>query len=519
MRWLRRDQEDVRRSMNTPEAGNSNDHMTRLKIIHAFFLTAAIILASCATYYQQHYDFNSEFERGDLPGALEILQRKESLANSKSKFLYFVNNGLLLSIMGKYQLSNEYFEKAFLFGEDYQINYFNEATGYLTNPTMTVYRGEDHEHLMLLYFKAINYLKLGKREEALIECRRLNIRLNQLSDKYRSDRKYQRDAFVHNLMGIIYQSAGDYNNAFIAYRNALEVYEKDYRDLFAVSVPLQLKKDLLNTAWWTGFADEFREYQHRFGMADYLPQKPEAELVFFWHNGLSPVKSEWNINFMLDHRTDNMVVFTNDQLGVSFPFRVDESKERSDLRRLEFFRVAFPRYEERPEYYQRASLQVDSLRVPLELSQDISKIAFHSLRERMVLEFSKGLLRAALKKATELGIKKEDESLAALIGVVNALTEKADTRNWQTLPHSVYYARVPLRAGQNQLTFSLSAGRDHVDYPFTYQAEKGQTLFHTFSSLETAGSPAYGREPVVDPHWSVTNNPGWHHSRAAKAGQ
>ncbi|HEX8038472.1 MAG TPA: hypothetical protein VF490_04955, partial [Chryseosolibacter sp.] len=122
-------------------------------------------------------------------------------------------------------------------------------------------------------------------------------------------------------------------------------------------------------------------------------------------------------------------------------------------------------------------------------SEDISKIAFHSLQERMVLEFSKGLLRAALKKATELSIKKEDEGLAALIGVVNALTEKADTRNWQTLPHSIYYARVPLKAGHNEIKFSIAAGGDEADYNFSYQAAKGQTLFHTFSSLETSEMP------------------------------
>ena len=107
----------------------------------------------------------------------------------------------------------------------------------------------------------------------------------------------------------------------------------------------------------------------------------------------------------------------------------------------------------------------------------------------MVLEFSKGLLRAALKKAAELSIKKEDEGLAALIGVVNALTEKADTRNWQTLPHSIYYARIPLKGGQNDLKFSITAGRDVADYRFSYQAVKGQTLFHTFSSLETSEIP------------------------------
>jgi len=152
-------------------------------------------VSSCASYYHSQQSFNQEFEQGDLRKALETLQRNDKLSNSKSKFIYYANNGLILSILGKYRESNDYFEKAFLFGEDYRINYINEAASYLTNPMVIVYRGEDHEHLMVLYYKAINYLKMSKYEEALIECRRLNIRLQQLSDKYSSERKYQRDAF------------------------------------------------------------------------------------------------------------------------------------------------------------------------------------------------------------------------------------------------------------------------------------------------------------------------------------
>ena len=449
------------------------------------------LLISCATYYQQHYDFNAEFEKGDLRQALETLQAKENLANSKSQFIYFVNNGLLLSILGQYEKSNDYFEKAFLFGEDYHINYANEAVSYLTNPNIVMYRGEDHEHLMLLYFKALNYLKMDKPDLALVECRRLNIRLNQLSDKYSSDKKYQRDAFIHTLMGIIYQSTKDYNHAFIAYRNAVEIYESDYATMFGSQMPEQLKKDLLNTAWWTGFASEFAAYKSKFHMEDYKPVMPEAELVFFWHNGLAPVKSEWNINFALDHGHDNMVVFTNQNMGIAFPFRVDEKKEKSDLRRLEVLRVAFPRYIERSPYFESAVLEKehDSITYALELTEDINKIAFHSLKERMMLEFSKGLLRAAMKKATEHTLKKEDDRLGALIGVVNAITEKADTRNWQTLPHSIFYSRIPLNEGANKVKLTIQGNGEKADYHFTYQAQRLQTLFHTFSSLESSASP------------------------------
>ena len=443
---------------------------------------------SCApTYYQQHYNFNSEFERGDLQKALESLQADQRQGEGKSRFIYYVNNGILLSILGKYNESNEFFEKAFLFGEDYHINYVNEAASYMVNPQLTLYRGEDHEHLMVLYFKAINFLKMNRPDDALVECRRLNIRLNKLSDKYSSDHKFQRDAFVHNLMGIIYQSTKDYNNAFIAYRNAVEVYETDYANMFGMHVPEQLKKDLLNTAWWTGFVDEFNTFKEKFNMPDYRPAAPGTELVFFWHNGLSPVKAEWSINFIIDHRQKDLIVFSNPALGISFPFEVKDDKEKSDLRKLEVFRVAFPKYVERPMYYRSAEIRSDSVTYPLEQTENISKIAFYSLDQRMTLEFSKGLLRAAAKKAAEHSLRKEDETLGALIGLVNAITEKADTRNWQTLPHSIYYTRVPLKEGDNKIAFTLKSEQGNADYHFTYKALNNQTLFHTFSSLESAG--------------------------------
>jgi hypothetical protein len=112
----------------------------------------------------------------------------------------------------------------------------------------------------------------------------------------------------------------------------------------------------------------------------------------------------------------------------------------------------------------------------------------------MGLEFSKALLRLAIKKGEELTLRKENAALGSVLGMINAVTEKADTRNWQTLPYSIYYSRIPLKEGENNLTFSLK-GVDGkiVDHKFTYQVKKGQTLFHTFSSLEcqAQGYPNY----------------------------
>ncbi|HRJ30526.1 MAG TPA: hypothetical protein PLV21_17465 [Cyclobacteriaceae bacterium] len=447
-------------------------------------ISTMMLLSACASFYEGTYDYNRHFEEGNLDQALKTL-RSNTLYNRKhAQFLSYLNNGLLLSVMGRYDESNSYFEKAYLFGEDYRMNYAREAASYLTNPTVTIYRGEDHEHLMLLYYKALNFLKMERYEEALVECRRLNIRLLQLSDRYNSPERYRRDAFIHNLMGIIYQASKDWNNAFIAYRNALEIYEEDYVRLFNVHPPDQLKTDLLTAAWNTGFKDEFTFYKDQFGWNDFTVSQHPADLIFFWHNGLGPIKDEWSINFMI-RRAGDSFIFYNEQLGLSFAFPVTSDDDRKALSSIEVFRVAFPRYVERLPLYTSARIMKDDSIYPLELTEDVNRIAFKSLQERMWLEFSKALIRVALKKAAEYSARKEDEGLGAVIGLVNAMTEKADTRNWQTLPHSILYTRVPLNEGNNTTRFSLRLPNGvEEERTFSYRAKEGQTLFHTFTSLE-----------------------------------
>lgn len=456
-----------------------------------FSLLAILLCVACnsRTYYQSNLSFNQEFETGDLEGALNTLRSKSSEASGKREFLYDVNNGLVLSMLGRYEESNEWLEKAYLFGEDYRTNYLYEAASYLTNPNFTPYRGEDHEHLMLLYYKALNYVKQNNFEDALVECRRLTIRLQQLSDRYSSENKYREDAFIHLMMGVIYEAGKDHNNAFIAYRNAYDLYTGQFNDLFHVGPPPQLKLDILRTAWLSGLIDEFNKYKEEFEMPDYKYEvNSDPELVFFWHNGLSPVKVEWGINFIVDRRND-WIYFRNDNLQMVFPFNIGgySDRDKKNLSSIEVFRVAFPKYLDRPVFYQKAELAIEDQTIELQKAEDVSAIAFKCLQERMNLELSKALIRLALKKATEMEVKKADQTMGSVLGIFNALTEHADTRNWQTLPHEIFYSRVPLKVGKNKVTLHVgNAGTpESASYDFEYTAREGQTLFHTFTSLES----------------------------------
>ena len=445
------------------------------KIFFLFFISSFF---SCSSFYQTNLQFNRAFEEANIEEAHKILLNDKKAAKSKSRFLYYANLGVVQSMLGNFGESNRNLEKAYIYGEDYEKNYLNLAASYLTNASMLDYPGENHEHLMVLYYKALNYLKMQSYDSALVECRRLNIRLQQLSDKYRSDKKYKEDAFIHNLMGIIYEADKDINNAFIAYSNALNIYQEQYSQMFDIEVPEQLKDDILRTAHLMGFKDELVKYEKEFGKK-YDPVKNRGgQLVFFWHNGLGPVKSEYSINFAVLRGEGGLFTFKNDENNMSFPFHLegDENEdERKKLNDLEFFRVAFPKYRERSLKFSEAQLVINNNKFPLYKAEDINAIAFKSLRERMLQEFSKSLIRVALKKATEYAARKKNDDVGTAISIINFLTEKADTRNWQTLPHSIYYNRVFLPVGENNVTLEAE-GKDFNDQKsFIFNIDKGET--------------------------------------------
>jgi uncharacterized protein len=462
-----------------------------------FWIGILLFLNSCASFYKTNQQFNRAIESGDISQAQKVLLSNEKAANSKSRFLYYANLGVVQSMLGNFGESNKNLEKAYIYGEDYQKNYFNLAASYFTNASMLDYPGENHEHLMVLYYKALNYLKMQSYDSALVECRRLNIRLQELSSKYKSENKYKEDAFIHNLMGIIYEADKDFNNAFIAYRNAYNIYREQYLPMFGLDVPEQLKHDLLRTASIMGFESELAKYEEKFGEKYDPLQNHTGQLVFFWHNGLGPVKSENSLNFAVLRGEGGLFTFKNDENNMSFPFNLggDENEdERKKLNDLEFFRIAFPKYLERPLVFQNAQLEVNGNAYPLFKAEDINAIAFKSLRERMLQEFSKSLLRVALKKATEYAARDKSDDLGTAISLINFITEKADTRNWQTLPHGIYYSRVFLPEGKNQVKLQMKGNHGTEVQQFGFDIKRGETVIHSYHSLD-AGRPL-GREPL-----------------------
>ena len=449
----------------------------------------ALILGGCATYYQQSMSFQQDFAKGDLDKAQSFLEHHKKAAEKKDRLLYFLDRGVVEQMLGNYIESNNYFEKAYLFSQDYRKNFSSDLVEYVANPMLKPYVGEQFELILLHFYKAMNYLQLSQLDEALVEVRRVNVKLNMLNDKYEGKRnRYKEDAFAHNLMGIIYEAKGDVNNAFIAYRNAYNVYENYYDTLFQTSVPEQLKVDLVRTAALNGFNAEQELYEDKFNLK-YTPEEYlKSELIFFWLNGLGPVKSEFSLNLTAVKGQGGAVTFANDQEGFTVPYFSSSSNNSSgtELGDLKVVRIAIPKYLKREPLISEAYLNIDGSSYALQKAENINAIAISTLQDRMFREISKAIGRLAVKQASELALREQNDDLGALLSAINAATEKADTRNWQTLPHSIYYQRLPLNsdsAGVQLITNGNQIIEDTLS--FNIKSRPGETVFRMYHSLES----------------------------------
>lgn len=474
-----------------------------LKAPWLLVILSCFILGGCASWYTRNLEFSRAFESGNFDKALGIYTKKKH-ETGKNRLLYWANIGTVLSIKGDYVESNKWLEKAYLYNEDYHKKLGQNLLSQITNPEAVDYQPEDHEVMMVNYYLALNYLKLGMPDEALIECKRMENELNRLSDKYSSDFKYKKDPFVNLLIGMIYDANMDYNNAFIAYRNAYEIYKNDFSKLFGLTAPLQLKKDLIRTAALTGFDDYVAQYEKEFNMKYQTPMANSGTVVVLWHNGLGPVKKEKSFNFTSVKGQGGRFDFVSDEMAFGIPYTAANPSEATNLGALKMVRVAFPKYVERPTIFNTASILVNGSTFPLEPAYDLNAVAEKVLNQRMLKEIGKAVVRQAIKQAIAEGARLAAEAAAnkkdkkgagdAAFLITNLLTqmsEKADTRNWQTLPHSIGYARITVPAGKQSLKLSAVAKPNFQSQEQNYDVEvqSGGTVYITHHSLDYIHQP------------------------------
>ena len=438
-------------------------------------------------------DYYANVKDHNYDKAMRSLEKNKLIKKNRNALLYNLEMGKLYFLKNDAQKSNVYLNRADDMIENNSKSFVDIVTANLLNPMQQAYRGEDFEQFMVHYYKALNYASLGQTEDAVVEARRITLSSNEQANKFlNKEGRYSKDAFALNLQGMIYEMAGDVNNAFIAYRNAADVYLKASNDYYGVKMPQQLQSDLLHTATAMGFTGEGQRYEKLFNVGYTEKNNVTSELILFLEEGQVPTKEEKN--FLLTAGSNGINSFNYiDANGLQSNFNFNAGAygiAENKLTSLRAFRLAIPAY--KVQYLHLANITVNNgILYNPQLAQNLNSIATNILQERFVTEIANALARQLAKKLVEKGTRSIAESLAKsnkknegsdttsagkekqkkvneqraevagevagfVVNMFNAATEKADTRNWQSLPAFVSYVRMPLHEGENTITVTYN---------------------------------------------------------------
>ena len=447
-------------------------------------LFMAALWSSCASYNKQASDYYLHLKQGNYQEAAKAIDKNKLLGKSRNRLLYLMERGRICHLLNQWDSSNNYLNEADNMMESAETFAKDIAVGTLLNPMMQSYRAEGFERYMVHYYKSLNYLQLNQPEEAVVEARRISLTTYAQEDKAGNNR-YAADAFALMLQGLIYERNNDINNAFIAYRNAVDIYLDNNGTYYETTLPVQLKKDLLRLAAQNGFSDELARYERLLNMPYVAEARPiGGDLVIFWEAGNAPVKVQQDLYFSMFKDAGGEFFFRDGAGFYNVPYNNNGPGNNINLENLRSFRVALPKYEIQPLQFSGAVIQANNNTYKLEQSENINALAVITLKERLGKELATTLTRLAVKKLAEAAVrpaeKKENtkqteeekkkqekkdnqrEAIALGLQLFNFASEKADTRNWQSLPHTIYYARIPLQQGINDIRLTMQGAGERV---------------------------------------------------------
>ena len=413
----------------------------------AIAVSACLFLGACsgpsAESKRAVNRFLAEGNYAEAQSALEKAKDKEY--GYKNAVLYDLDLGMVLHNAGKYRESDEYFDRAEArMSELYTKSATKASATLLLNDNTVDYGGEAFERALTNVFRAMNYTFLGKPDEALVESRKVESYLDELSShRSAKSRTYKDDAYARYLDSLLYADAGKTDDARISHEAAMQAY-----------------------SW---YASAYNTFPPPF--APLRDGDNEGEVVFIHYNGVAPRKI-----------SKSFQVAWGQGLAALNSAKEEGDAQASDPRVMNAVRagvfdksvtVAFPDYVQDPYSIVISEIRVDQKQSATALMEDISAIAIKDLRDRMALIKTRAVARAMVKfilakAATNEAEKKYGknswQAILTKVGsnVAAAATEIADTRGWATLPSQIRMARLRLAPGTYDVQAVFKDGAGNV---------------------------------------------------------
>lgn len=376
----------------------------------------ALLLTGCAgDYIARTAGYRRAYESYQYPPAIQGFSGEVASGPQIDQLLAMMDQGMVLHASGKFEESIQVLAQADKLSERLDfVSVSEEAKVLLSSERERAYRGEDFEKLMISTLQALNYAQLGKDEDALVEVRRVNERMQRMINEEK--KPYEQLAVARYLTGVLWEDQGHADDAFIDYQAA----NKLAGDLGTLAEPLvRLAKE-------TGRDEALKGLRRQYSWIQPQPLgKDEGQILVVLEAGKVPVKTNGS-------RT---------------------SGPKAEV-------IAVPVFRDRP-WTRDSSISVDGA-APVRPTtvtslEQVAKIHLdHRVDGLIARQFGALALRAGI--AAGAGAATKSEAVGILTFLALSLVNQPDLRSWMSLPGEFQLARFRVSAGVHRLSVVAGGG-------------------------------------------------------------
>jgi uncharacterized protein len=424
--------------------------------------------------------------------AIGAVRRKGS-ASPGDQLLRVLYEGAAYYYAADYAAAGRAFDRAYHITEDrFTRSVSRGAASLLTNDRALPYIPPRTERLMVHYYAALGHLRAGDETAAAVEARRLAALLAMEQSREQSRERARTLAFFRYFTGVVFEMAGEWNDADVAYRNALVLAAEEPGDDEA--------------------ADSLRAALDSLQARRLAPPPDSGDVFLLLEQGYVAHRVQSSVTMVLlpdevhalsagsaaETVAAAAVVSARVLTGLAIapatgaagghvhvpptPFAYAPCPAASDTARASrsgdrrcrpeaspgadyLLHIAWPQYV-RAAAAPTAEALVGGDAVVALHAADVSASVIDDYDEQKALVLARAIARAATKfaasrkakdKATEERGKATGEAVGMLVNVATAVTEQADTRSWHLVPDRVSLARIRLPAGAQEVEVRFGA--------------------------------------------------------------
>lgn len=490
---------------------------------HLALLATLVATAGCAGFWRSWSVAPNglakpdDHLRRDLAAAryADALERlgPDGDAAPDDELLRLLYDGVVAHYAGRYGESSDSLDRAAALAEDrYTLSASRGALSLVSSDRSLQFRPNRTERLLIHYYGALNYLQQADVEGAAVEARRLSALLQRYDDDGWDCERTRLCAALRYFAGAVFEAAGEWNDADVAYRHAAALAEQlspttpadsggAVERTVGVGAPGPVGSSSTSADSATGdvlLVLERGFVAHRVEESvTVVLNAEEAAAMQAGDAGERLAISTLVAARLLGEDTDEPGRGRRGAVTVSLGDE-DTDEDRSDDRDGErdddcdrgrqsdrgagradddecerdpnpyLLRVAWPSYRDEYEPSGRAVLLgPDGRRAEAPALADVSAAVMGEFADERLEVVARAIARAAAKFATvravESGVAEGDDGLGRVLGLITniggALLERADTRSWHLLPDAIGIARMRLPAGSHTLELALNDGR------------------------------------------------------------